>query len=96
MGQINAVQSYYLFFKETNAKVDEIVKEYRGLNPDEIFAQANKEFFYGSKDIEKANQLLEEIASRELSKELQAYNENHCQDISFLGEDDNFLPEIDI
>lgn len=45
LGQINAVQSYYLFFKETNAKVDGIVKEYRGLNPDEIFAQANKEYF---------------------------------------------------
>ncbi len=65
LGQINAVQSYYLFIKETNAKVDGIVKEYRGLNPDEIFAQANKEYFYGSKDIEKANQLLEEIADKQ-------------------------------
>lgn len=52
-------------------------------------------FQASNKEKEIANTILKQLASRELSQELQAYDENHCQDISFLGEDDEILPEFD-
>lgn len=63
MGQINAVQSYYLFFNERNTKVDEIANGYKGINPDENFAKTNKLRLDRVDDIARANKILVELAN---------------------------------
>ncbi len=67
MGQINAVQSFYLFFfrKDRSPKVDEIVENYKGINPDEDFAKANKLRFDKAEDIVKVDKLILAISEIE-------------------------------
>ncbi|MBQ3494082.1 MAG: hypothetical protein IJA69_01560, partial [Clostridia bacterium] len=93
MGQINAVQSWYLFrTKGDNKVIDQIVESYTGANYNELFAMANYEASQADEKQELQN-LIEQRKHYE-EKYYSTYDESYVKTIHEIDDEIVKLPFI--
>lgn len=69
LGQINAVQNYYLFSSQKNQKIDKIIDDYsKNQTPDGDYAKLNKYYYYNRKEIDEKSSNFALEYSRLISK----------------------------